>query len=456
MRLRSGPVATLAANLPARRQIDNSTARGIGGEIPRGGTLENAPFPRCYSPAMDQTALPPRILLGPGPSPVDDRVLRAMARPLVGHLDPEFLALMDETQGMLRRVFGTTNRMTFAVSGTGSAGMEAAMVNLIEPGDRVVVGVAGVFGMRLAEQARRNGAAVVTVETAWGTVLDEQRLIEEIRREPTRLVAIVHAETSTGVLQPLDAIVRAARDSDTLVVVDAVTSLGAHPVAVDDRGIDVCYSGTQKCLSCPPGLAPVTFGARALEAVDGRRSPVRSWYLDVGLLKGYWGSERAYHHTAPVSMAFALHEALRIVVDEGPEARAARHRLHHRALVAGLEAMGLDMLVTDPAQRLWSLNAVRVPDRIDEARVRRTLLRRHGIEIGGGLGPLAGSIWRIGLMGSGSTANNVLLLLSALQGALADQGTTCPSGTEAALAVLSNPAAIGTDPTPLHEPERPQ
>lgn len=390
---------------------------------------------------MDQTALPPRTLLGPGPSPVDDRVLRAMARPLIGHLDPEFLALMDETQGMLRRVFGTDNRMTFAVSGTGSAGMEAAMVNLIEPGDRVVVGIAGVFGMRLAEQARRNGARVATVETEWGTALDEQQLIDEIRREPTRLLAIVHAETSTGVLQPLDAVAQAARDTGTLTVVDAVTSLGAHPVTVDQRGIDVCYSGTQKCLSCPPGLAPITFGQRALERIEERDTTVRSWYLDVGLLKGYWGNERAYHHTAPISMAFALHEALRIVTEEGPEARAARHRRHHRALVAGLEAMGMRMLVEDPALRLWSLNAVRVPERIDEAVVRRTLLRRHGIEISGGLGPLAGAIWRIGLMGSGSTTNNVLLLLSALQGALADQGLELPSGAEAAMAVLTGRAA---------------
>ena len=394
---------------------------------------------------MRKSDLPPRLLLGPGPSPVDDRVLRAMARPLLGHLDPEFLALMDETQRMLREVFATENRMTFAISGTGSAGMEAAMVNLLEAGDRAVIGVAGVFGLRLAEQARRNGAEVVTVETEWGTTLDEGAVIEEIRRAPTRLVAVVHAETSTGVLQPLDAISQAARESGTLTVVDAVTSLGAHPVRVDERGIDICYSGTQKCLSCPPGLAPVSFSERALEAIRARETPVRSWYLDVGLLEGYWGDDRAYHHTAPISMAFALHEALGIVVDEGAEARAARHRMHHRALVAGVEAMGLEMLVAEASQRLWSLNAIRVPERIDEARVRRTLLQKHGIEIGGGLGPLAGSIWRVGLMGSGSTANNVLLLLAALQGALRDQGLQCPSGVDAALAALNDTGSVAAN-----------
>jgi len=254
---------------------------------------------------------------------------------------------------------------------------------------------------------------------------------------------VVQAETSTGVLQPLDAITRAAGEAGTLTVVDAVTSLGAHPVQVDGRGIDICYSGTQKCLSCPPGLAPVSFSERALDAIRARETPVRSWYLDVGLLEGYWGDDRAYHHTAPISMAFALHEALRIVVDEGAEARAARHRRHHHALVAGVEAMGLEMLVADPSQRLWSLNAIRVPEGIDEARVRQALLRQHGIEIGGGLGPLAGSIWRVGLMGSGSTANNVLLLLAALQGALHDQGAHRPGGVEAALAALADADRVG-------------
>lgn len=383
-------------------------------------------------------ALPPRILLGPGPSPVDDRVLRAMARPLLGHLDPEFLVLMDEIQEMLRRVFGTGNRMTFAIPGTGSAGMEAAMVNLVEPGDRVVVGIAGVFGQRLAEQARRNGAEVVTVETEWGTPLPEEALVEALRAAPTKAVAVVHAETSTGVLQPLGSVLSACRDSGALSIVDAVTSLGGHPFSVDEIGADVCYSGTQKCLSCPPGLAPITFGDRALAAIEARRTPVRSWYLDVGLLRGYWGQQRAYHHTAPVSMSFALHEALRIVLEEGQDARAARHRRHHLALVAGVEAMGMRMQVAEPGDRLWSLNAVTVPGGVDEAAVRRRLLQQHGIEIGGGLGPLAGRVWRIGLMGCGSTRNNVLLVLAALEGALRAQGVAIAAGAgvEAALRSL--------------------
>jgi alanine-glyoxylate transaminase/serine-glyoxylate transaminase/serine-pyruvate transaminase len=388
--------------------------------------------------SMGKIQLPPRILLGPGPSPVDDRVLRAMSRPLLGHLDPEFLALMDEIQSMLRQVMGTGNRMTFAISGTGSAGMEAAMVNLVEPGDRVVVGIAGVFGQRLAEQARRNGAELVTVETEWGSPLDPDEVIEAIRAAPTKLVAVVHAETSTGVLQPVREIAAAARAAGTLTVLDAVTSLGGHPVHLDEWGIDVCYSGTQKCLSCPPGLSPVSFNDRALESIAARATQVRSWYLDVGLLDGYWGTDRAYHHTAPVSMAFALHEALRIVVDEGEQPRAQRHAAHHAALVAGVEAMGLQMQVANPDHRLWSLNAIRVPERVDEALVRRTLLYEHGIEIGGGLGPLAGAIWRVGLMGAGSTSNNVLLLLSTLQGALAQQGIDCPSGVEAALETLNS------------------
>lgn len=379
--------------------------------------------------------IPVRTLMGPGPSDVDERVLRAMARPLMGHLDPEFLEVMDRTQEMLREVFGTANRMTIPVSGTGSAGMEASIVNLVEPGDRVVVGIAGVFGQRLAEQARRNGAEVVAVETEWGTALDPGVVEAAVADDETRLVAVVHAETSTGVLQPLEEIAATAREHDALLVVDAVTSLGCHPVEVDATGIDACYSGTQKCLSCPPGLAPLTFSDRAMERVRKRSTPVRSWYLDVSLLEGYWGSgERAYHHTAPVSMIYALHQALEIVVDEGPEERARRHLRNHRALVAGLEAMGIPMQVDDPDLRLWSLNAARVPDGVDEAAVRSFLLHRHGIEIGGGLGPLAGKVWRIGLMGASSTPNHVLLLLGALEGALRDQGHAVPAGAGVAAA----------------------
>ncbi len=379
--------------------------------------------------------IPERVLLGPGPSTVDTRVLRAMSRPLIGHLDPEFLELMDETQEMLRQIMGTANRMTFAIAGTGSAGMEASIVNLVEPGDRVVVVVCGVFGVRLAEQARRNGADVVTVEGEWGAPVDPSAVADAIAAGDTKVVAVVHAETSTGVLQPLDEIIAAAHTQDALVVVDAVTSLGGHPVRLDDWGVDVCYSGTQKCLSCPPGLAPVSFNDRALERVKNRSTPVRSWYLDVGLLDGYWGQDRAYHHTAPISMAYALHEALSMVCEEGLEARHARHRRHHLGLVAGLEAMGMRMQVESPEHRLWSLNAVRVPEGVDEAAVRNELLMRFGIEIGGGLGPLAGQIWRIGLMGASSTENNVLLVLAALEAAMQRQGAAAASGAGVAAAI---------------------
>ena len=385
--------------------------------------------------STNSSPIPERVLLGPGPSTVDSRVLRAMSRPLIGHLDPEFLQLMDETQEMLRQVMCTKNRMTFAISGTGSAGMEASIVNLVEPGDRVVVAVCGVFGVRLAEQARRNGAEVTVVEAEWGTPVDPSAVAEAIAGGDTKVVAVVHAETSTGVLQPLDGIVEAAHAQDALVVLDAVTSLGGHPLRLDDWGIDVCYSGTQKCRSCPPGLAPVSFNDRALECVKSRETTVRSWYLDVGLLDGYWGQDRAYHHTAPISMAFALHEALSMVCEEGLEARHAQHRRHHLGLVAGLEAMGMRMQVENPEHRLWSLNAVRVPEGVDEAAVRNHLLMRFGIEIGGGLGPLAGQIWRIGLMGASSTENNVLLVLGALEAALRQQGCGTSPGAGVAAAV---------------------
>lgn len=379
--------------------------------------------------------------MGPGPSDVHERVLRAMARPLIGHLDPEFLRIMDENQEMLRAIFDTENRMTIPISGTGSAGMEAAMVNVVEPGDRIVVAIAGVFGQRLAEQARRNGADVVTVEAEWGMPVAQQSIEEALAGGETKALAIVHAETSTGVLQPLYDAVAAAHDAGALAIVDAVTSIGAHPVDVDARKIDICYAGTQKCLSCPPGLAPITFNDESLEVIGARKSEIRSWYLDVTLLDRYWGTDRVYHHTAPISMVYALRESLRIVLDEGLDARADRHRANHEAFVAGIEAMDLGMHVENPDHRLWSLNAVRVPDGVDEAAVRKHLLDAHGIEIGGGLGPLAGKIWRVGLMGESSTRNNVLLLLGALEGALATQNHDVPAGAgvAAALAAYGEP-----------------
>ena len=359
--------------------------------------------------------------MGPGPSEVSDRVLRAMSAPLLGHLDPAFLALMDRVQAMLRGLFGTRNRMTLPISGTGSAGMETCFVNLIEPGDTALVGVAGVFGGRMAEVASRCGARVVTVETEWGTAIPEARMIEAVRRERPRVVAFVHAETSTGVHQPVEAIAAAARDVGAFTILDCVTSLGGMPVEIDRWGIDAAYSGTQKCLSAPPGLSPVTLSERALEKVLARETAVRSWYLDLSLLAGYWGGERAYHHTAPITMNYALYEALRVVFEEGLEARFARHREVHDALAAGMGGLGL-LFASEDGRRLPMLNAIRVPVGVDEGAVRRTLLERHGIEIGAGLGPLKGKIWRVGLMGASATLNHVLLFLAALERALGDQG----------------------------------
>ena len=374
---------------------------------------------------------PKRVLLGPGPSPVEDRVLEAMAAPVLGHLDPLFLRCMDEIQEMLRYVFETDNRVTVPISATGSAGMEAALVNIIERGDEVVVCIHGVFGERMLDIIERAGGKPVIVRAEWGRAVDRKDIEAALDSSKPRALAIVHAETSTGVLQDLTGLAELAHARGALFVVDAVTSLGGHPVGVDRNGIDVCYSGTQKCLGAPPGLAPITFSERALERIRARKSKVQSWYLDITMVEKYWGSDRTYHHTAPISMNYALREALRIVCDEGLEARWRRHELNHRALVAGVEAMGLEMNVA-PEHRLWSLNAVRVPDGVDDARVRGRLLNDSNIEIGGGLGPLKGKIWRIGLMGSGSSRENVLLVLDALHRALNAEGFACPSGVEAA------------------------
>src|SRR5436305_4339329 len=380
---------------------------------------------------------PKRILLGPGTSPVDDRVLSAMAAPVLGHLDPLYLHCMDHVQSLLRYVFETENRVTVPVSATGSAGMEAALVNVIEPGDEVVVCIHGVFGERMLDIVGRAGGRAVAVRAEWGTAIDPEQIRSALAScAKPKAVAIVHAETSTGVRQDLEGLSEMAREHGALLIVDAVTSLGGHPVGIDRNGIDVCYSGTQKCLAAPPGLAPVTFNERALERIRSRRSKVQSWYLDITLVEKYWGDDRTYHHTAPISMNYALREALRLIHEEGLEARWARHELNHSALVAGVEAMGLSMAVA-PAQRLWSLNAVSVPEGVDDARVRARLLKED-IEIGGGLGPLKGRIWRIGLMGSGSTRENVRLVLDALHRALKAEGFNCSSGVEAAEAVYEN------------------
>lgn len=371
---------------------------------------------------------PARLLLGPGPSEVHPRVLRAMSAPLLGHLDPAFLAMMEEVKGLLRMVFGTSNELTIPISGTGSAGMEACLVNLLEPGDAFVVGVNGVFGTRMAEVAERAGARVVRVEAPWGQIVRPEQVEAALRNcERPKLVALVHAETSTGAWQPLAEAAKLAHDHGALFLADCVTSLGGVPVDVEATGIDAAYSGTQKCLSCPPGLSPITFGPRAVEVVTKRKTKVQSWYLDLSLLAKYWGEERVYHHTAPITMNYALREALRLVDEEGLSARYARHQLHHRALAAGLVAMGLS-LASQEGHRLPMLNAVSVPDGIAEDKVRACLLDRHGIEIGAGLGPMKGKVWRIGLMGESCRRSSVLLVLSALEQALAAQGRKGAAG----------------------------
>ncbi len=366
---------------------------------------------------MMQDFIPPRrTLLGPGPSAVHPRVLKAMATPLIGHLDPAFLSLMNDVQTLLRQAFATENPFTIAISGTGSAGMETAIVNLIEPGDAVVVGVNGVFGTRLATIVERCGGTAIRIESPWGQIIEPDAIETAIRRSGSvKAVAIVHAETSTGAWQPLEPIGKICREHDVLYIVDAVTSLGGMPVEVDQWGIDACYSATQKCLSCPPGLAPFTLSPRAVSVMKERRTPCPSWYLDMSLVAGYWSdSSRAYHHTAPISMLYALREALRLVEEEGSAARYARHQLNGEALTAGLMAIGFNPLPAE-GQRLPMLSCVTVPDRIDEAAVRAQLLDRFGIEIGGGLGPLKGKVWRVGLMGESCTEDNVLTLLNALE-----------------------------------------
>ena len=374
---------------------------------------------------------PKRLLMGPGPSDVAPSVLKAMSAPLLGHLDPVFVKMMDEIKAMLRSVFLTANEMTFPVSGTGSAGMEFCFVNLIEPGDDVVIGVNGVFGARMVDVAERCGAKVTKVEAAWGRIIEAQQIADALRHTRPKLVAVVHAETSTGALTPVEEISRLARDVGALMLLDTVTSLGGCPVRLDEWGIDAVYSGTQKCLSCPPGLSPVSLSARAMEVASHRRKKAQSWYLDVNLLASYWGQERVYHHTAPISMNYALHEALRLVLIEGLEHRWRRHEENHLALKNGLRAMGLG-LASQEGHQLWQLNAVTVPEGVDEAAVRKALLSDYSIEIGAGLGPMKGKIWRVGLMGETSTRANVKSFLSALGKILNTLGRQ--TDTDAALA----------------------
>ena len=377
---------------------------------------------------------PARILMGPGPSNVDPRVLLALAKPVLGHLDPEFFKIMNNVQDSLRHVFGTQNADTIAISGTGSAGMDAAFVNAVEPGDRVLVCVNGFFGERMADVAERCGANFRTLSAPWGKAFDPADIEKELRSFQPKVLAIVNAETSTGVLQPLEELPKILeRHPETLLLVDTVTSLGGHPVKVDEWGIDICYSGTQKCLGAPPGLAPITFSPKAMEKIKNRAKKVQSFYLDINMLGRYWGSERAYHHTAPSSMNYALLEALRIISEEGLARRYERHRRNHLALVAGIEAMDLRMFVEKP-YRLWSLNAVSIPAGIDDVKVRKKLLEEYNLEIGGGLDNLKGKTWRVGLMGYSSSEANVMYFLTALEQTLREQGFEVPRGAGATAA----------------------
>lgn len=379
---------------------------------------------------------PLRTLMGPGPSDVHPRVLAAMARPTIGHLDPAFVSLMDDIKALLRQAFKTSNEVTFPVSGPGSVGMEACFVNLVEPGDTVIVCRNGVFGGRMKENVERAGGTAVIVDDLWTRAVDPQRLEDALKAHPqTRLVAFVQAETSTGALSDAKTLVQIAHRHGALAIVDAVTSLGGVQLDVDGWDIDAVYSGTQKCLSCPPGLSPVSFGARAIEKLRARKTPVQSWFLDLNLVLGYWSgaARRSYHHTAPINALYGLHEALVMLHEEGLEAAWARHALHHQALRAGLEAMDLRLAGAD-GERLPQLNVVGIPDGVDDARVRQTLLDDYDLEIGAGLGEFAGKAWRIGLMGQSASRRHVLACLTALGSAMAAQGRPADCGAALAAA----------------------
>ncbi|OIJ15799.1 alanine--glyoxylate aminotransferase [Anaerobacillus arseniciselenatis] len=363
-----------------------------------------------------------RLLMGPGPSDVHPRVLRAMTTPLLGHLDPEFLTLMNETKDLLKVVYQTENKLTIPMSGTGSAGMETVFVNLVEPGDKVIVGVNGLFGERMVDVAERCGAEVIQVTAPWGEIIEPASIEEALLQNPgTKLVAVVHAETSTGVMQPLKELSDIVHKHDALIVCDMVTAIGGIPTEIDKNEIDAAYSGTQKCLSAPPGLAPVTFNDRALKVIFNRKTKVQSWYLDLSMIQNYWNDERFYHHTAPITNVYSLREALRVIVEEGLENVFARHKQYGVALHAGLEAMGLKLLVKKE-HRLFQLTSVLIPEGIDDVAVRKQLLSKYGLEIGGGLGALKGKVWRVGLMGYNATQTNVTQFLAALEDVLREQG----------------------------------
>ncbi len=373
---------------------------------------------------------PVRTLMGPGPSDVPPRVLEALSRPTIGHLDPAFITMMDELKELLQYAFQTENALTMPISAPGSAGMETCFVNLVEPGDKVIVCQNGVFGGRMKENVERCGGIAVLVEDAWGEAIDAGKLEDALKAHAdTRIVAMVHAETSTGAQSNVATLVKLAHKHDCLTIVDTVTSLGGTPVKVDEWEIDAIYSGSQKCLSCTPGLSPVSFNERALDKVRNRKTRVQSWFMDLNLVMGYWGegAKRAYHHTAPINALYSLHEALLILMEEGLDAAWKRHHKNHLALRAGLEAMGLTFIVKE-ADRLPQLNAVSIPDGVDDAAVRSRLLKEYNLEIGAGLGALAGKVWRIGLMGHSSRAENILLCIGALESVLGNMGAEIKLG----------------------------
>jgi alanine-glyoxylate transaminase / serine-glyoxylate transaminase / serine-pyruvate transaminase len=393
--------------------------------------------------------LPPeRLMLTPGPSCVDPRVYRAMAAPIVGHMDPWFTQLMDDVQTMLRRVFQTDNRITFPISASGSGGIEAAVMNPLDAGDECIVCINGAFSERMAIVAERIPAKVIRVEVPYGRTVDPQDVLRAGKSRKIKFVGLAQGETSTGVIQPIEDYRKVADELGALLVVDAVATLAGVPLNVAKQGIDICFSGSQKAISAPPGMAPITVNARAEEVMHARKEPVRSWYFDLTSAMNYWGNERLYHHTPPITLIYAMREALRAVLEEGLESRWERHHRNQQALIAGIEAIGLTPFVTNPADRLATVTAINIPAGIEDAKVRLQLLNEFNIEIAGGLGPVKGKIWRVGLMGYSCQETNVLLFLVALEKTLLDQSMRLPAGAGVAAAVrsyqqTSQPAAVG-------------
>jgi alanine-glyoxylate transaminase/serine-glyoxylate transaminase/serine-pyruvate transaminase len=388
--------------------------------------------------ASNRAEVPLRKLMGPGPLNIHPRIYQALTAPVLGHLDPAHLKILDQVGELLRKVFGTQNRVTNATPGTGTSGMEACVTNLLEPEDKVLVCVHGYFGDRLRQMTERQGADVTLIEGEWGRPTDPEQVEAALKNGAYKVITLVHAETSTGVLQPMDDVASLAKAHGAMIILDTVTSLGGIEVKADEWGLDAAYSCSQKCIGCPSGLAPVTFSDRAIEAVKTRKSPVRSWYLDISLLDQYWGSDRVYHHTSSSTLCCALLEALSLIEEEGLQNRFTRHLKNHQALVAGVEAMGLQMLVS-PEHRLPTLNTVRIPEGVDDMKVRGYLLENFNLEIGGGLGVFKGKVWRVGLMGYSSSAENVLFFISSLSRALALQGfkTDVGAGLDAAMSALN-------------------